>query len=126
MSSLSWGLSACLVQLEYKALDLGSLGVPLEALKILSTNISGLMAITANLVVIFNHEMATSAVNSVRLDTSDGTTIASTNALDITKTILTVNPDSSLSADTNYVLTLTAAADVYGQTFTGTIGFRTA
>ena len=116
MSSLSWGLSACLAQLEAKALILERAGVPDKALAVVSTNITDRMAITASLVVIFNHEMVAAATGSVRLETIAGATVACTNILDVTKKILTVNPEASLSEAAHYRLVLDHPADIYGQT----------
>jgi hypothetical protein len=127
--SLGPGLSACLGQLEAKALELESSGVPEEALKIERSGPKDgddEMAITINPVIIFNHEMAAAATSCVVLKIASGATVASTNTLDVTAKILTIDPTASLTALTSYNIVITAAPDIYGQTITDTISFRTA
>ena len=129
LATLGAGLMACLLQLEAKALELESLGVPEETLAIAaSLPVDGArnIAITANLALIFNHAMDDSAESAVALETAAGAAVATTNALDITSKILSIKPDSNLTADTKYKLVITAAADAYGQTLTKDIWFTTA
>jgi hypothetical protein len=128
-SALGFGLSACLTQLEALALELETAGVPDEGLRILASmpaDHADEVAVTVSMVVVFNHAMAAAAASAAVLKTAAGSSVTTTNSLDATGKILTVNPDSDLASDSNYVLALTAAADTYGQTLTGTIGFRTA
>lgn len=84
------------------------------------------LAVKANLVLIFNHEMDTSATSAITLQTEAGVSTAVSNSLDVTKKILTIHPTSDLAAATNYVLTITAAADIYGLTLTDKLYFTTA
>ncbi len=122
------GLSACLVQLEAKAGILES-PLPEEDLKISASvpeDGDEDIAITANLVLVFNYAMDSSATSVVALQDSGGITVRTTNSLDATKRILTVNPDSNLISDAEYTLVITAAADIYGRTITDEIGFTTA
>ena len=129
LTTLAAGLTACLAQLEALALELETSGVPEEYLKLAtSMPADGAedIAITANLVLIFNHAMDSGVTSAVALKTAAGVAVPSTNSLDVTSKILTVNPTSSLVADTEYVLVITAAADIYGQTLTEDITFTTA
>jgi hypothetical protein len=128
-SALGFGLQAVLIQLKTKAMELAEAGVPNEALAIaasMPTDGADEVAVAASLTVIFNHAMGAGATAAAALATAAGAAVATTNALDVTQKILTVNPDSNLAADTSYVLTITAAADVYGMTISETISFRTA
>ena len=127
--ALGFGLGAALMQLEALALELEDVGTPVEALAIrTSMPVDGAYDISrqANLVVIFNHKMASVAPSSASLADLAGNAVATTNSLDATGKILTVSPNSALSVSTNYVLSLTAIADVYGLTLTDTIRFKTA
>jgi phi13 family phage major tail protein len=84
------------------------------------------VSVSANLTLTFNNalkDFATSGV--VLLKSSDGTVIATSNTLDATKKIITIDPTSNLTALTNYLLTY-AVMDVYGQTLNGAIQFTTA
>lgn len=125
-ASLSWGLQGCLAQLEGLALTLESSGVPDETLALESHNLHTEMAITADLVLVFNHELAAAATSAVTLENSAGANVAVTNSLDATGKILTVNPTANLTAANAYTLVLTAVPDIYGQTITDEIGFWTA
>jgi hypothetical protein len=84
------------------------------------------ISIDANLTLIFNHPMAAGATSAVVLQDATGATVASTNTLDVTTKILTIEPTSSLTAASAYSIVITAAPDVYGLTLTKTIGFTTA
>lgn len=127
-AALGQGLVAALAQLEAKALILESNGVPYETLALMSSvPASGAtVAITISAVLVFNHEMAAAAINSVRIENSAGATVASTNSLDVTGKIMTVNPNANLSATSSYTIVIDYAADVYGQTIDKDIGFTTA
>lgn len=127
--ALGFGLGAALMQLEALALELEDAGTPAEALAIrTSMPVDGAYDIASqcNLVVIFNHEMASGAIAQASLADLAGNAVATTNSLDATGKILTVSPNSALSVSTNYVLSLNAIADVYGLTLTDTISFKTA
>lgn len=127
--ALQGGLSACLTQLEAKALLLESSAVPDTALALtvsLPKDGDTDIAITANLVLIFSHAMDSTATSAVTLEDAAGSTVTVVNSLDVTKKILTVNPSASLTADADYTLVITAAADIYGRTLTDEIGFTTA
>jgi hypothetical protein len=126
---LSAGLSACLAQLEALALELETEGIPDETLAIVVSmpkDGEDDIAITANLVIIFNHEMAAAATSVVTLETAAGASVAVTNSLDVTGKILTVNPNANLTAATTYKIILTDVPDIYGQTIEKEIGFSTA
>lgn len=128
-NSLSWGLSACLAQLEAIALDLETDGVPDEELELVVSmpedGATG-VAVNANIVLVFNHEMAAGATSKVSLKTAAGATVASSNTLDVTTKILTVNPTSDLTAGAGYQVVIEDAPDVYGMTLTETLTFETA
>ena len=126
-NALGFGLMSVLVQLEALALQLAADGVPDEALELEKTNILGEMAVTASIVLVFNHEMAAGATSAVTLkEAASGTTVAVVGSLDTTAKILTVNPTPTLTAETVYLLEITDAPDVYGQALTTSFTFRTA
>lgn len=129
IASLEFGLNAVLTQLEVKALQLASAGVPAEDLAIVnSIPIDGeyYVAITLAPVLIFNHRMHADAPEAVVLTDADGEAVIIEAALDVTGKILTITPASELEPATNYTLTLTAIPDIYGQTLTTTLRFKTA
>jgi hypothetical protein len=126
-SALGFGLSAAVVQLEALALQLETTGVPEEALALAATNVSGEMAVSANLVLVFNHPMASGATTAVTLEDATGATVTSVNSLDTaTSRILTINPTGSLTADSTYTIVINHAPDIYGQTLDTEIPFWTA
>jgi hypothetical protein len=121
--AMGFGLAAVMAQLEALALQLDGNGVPDEPLALKKTNISGDMAVGADLVLIFNHRMAAGAVAQVRLRTVAGVAVATTNTLDVTDRILTVHPDANLDSGASYLLAIDHAADVFGQTIDTEIYF---
>jgi hypothetical protein len=129
MVILSGGLAACLSQLEALALILETRGVPDEDLAIKqSVPKDGAIdiAIIISPVIVFNNEMDSSAPNCIVLKTAAGVTVTTTNTLNVTKKIMSIVPTASLVAATSYQIVITTAPDVYGQTITQTIGFKTA
>lgn len=127
-SALGYGLGACLTQLEALALTLKTSGIPDDDLEVVASmpEDGGMdVAITANLVLVFSHEMASSATSAVTLKDASGGTVTVVNSLDATAKILTINPSSSLSSASWYTIYITAAADIYGLTLTDEIRFRT-
>jgi len=128
-AALGFGLSAALVQLEALALTLETEDVPDEALAIAASfpaEGASEISVSANLVLIFNHEMASGAENNVSLQEAGGSPVTSANSLDVTGKILTVNPDTDLQAASSYRIVIDGVADVYGQTLTEEISFTTA
>lgn len=129
ITSLTYGLRAVLVQLKALALELKTAGVPAEALAIdalYPADGAANVAVTISPVVVFNHEMAADAINRVSLRDSTGLTLASTNTLDVTGRILTIDPAVDLAGGERYRVVIDAAADVYGATLTTEITFETA
>jgi hypothetical protein len=127
--ALGFGLSACLTQLEALAMVLGSDGVPEDVLKLVaSVPPDGYTGFTvgASLVLVFNHPMASGATAFVTLEDAALDTVATTNTLDSTGKILTVNPTSSLGAGARYTIVIDQAPDVYGLTIEKEISFWTA
>lgn len=125
-NALGFGLTAALVQLEAQAMLLESAGVPGEALAIAASNLTDKMDAAASLVLIFNHPMTAGVTGQVSLRDGGGAVVASTNALDVTGKVLTINPTAGLASDSSYKIVVTAAADVFGQTLTAELRFTTA
>jgi len=126
--TLGPGFRACMTQLEWLAEYLKTSLIPTESLALAGmfpADGEDEVSISANMILIFNHKMASGATSAVTLATAAGAAVTVTNSLDATTKILTVNPNSNLSVSTSYVLTITEAADVYGSTLTDTISFRT-
>ena len=110
-------------------MQLETSGVPAEALKLqtsMPVNGASGVAIGANLVLVFNHEMESGSTSLVKLYDAAGNLVTTVNVLDVTKKILTVNPSTNLTATAIYTLSIENAADVYGQTLDQDIGFTTA
>lgn len=125
--ALSAALSACLTQLESLALTLATDGIP-DPLTMSSFPAGGEtdIAVAVAPLLVFSNQMAAGATSLIALQTAAGATVATTNALDVTTKRITITPTAPLSAASYYQIVLTAAADVYGQTITRIIGFRTA
>jgi phi13 family phage major tail protein len=84
------------------------------------------ISVSANPTLTFNNTMLDSVIYAVGLFlVSDGSVIAGAITLDSTKKIITINPTSSLSASTAYLITY-AVTDIYGQHLTGAVNFTTA
>lgn len=129
VSSLNFGFAAALSQLEALKLQLDTAGIPDVALTVLASmpaDGSIDIAVTASVVVIFSRAMASGATSAAAIKTASGDAVASTNSLDATKKILTLDPTGSLAAATQYQVILTACPDSYGQTITKTLRFTTA
>jgi len=128
-SSLGFGLTATLVQLEALALTLETAGVPDEALALAASipeSSATEIAVTITPVLVFNHEMDEDAEDAVSLEDADGNVVAATAALDVTGRILTITPGEDLEVEASYTLIIDAAPDIYGQTLSTEIGFSTA
>ena len=126
--ALGLGLNATLVQLKTAAIELAQGGLPGNDLAIVASmpeDGTDEIAVTAQLVVIFNHMLALTAGSAVSLATAAGAAVSCTVTLDGTQKIVRVRPGASLASGTDYVLSLTAVPDVYGETLTGEIRFRT-
>lgn len=128
MTGLFFGFAAVLSQLEAVHLQLQTTGIPDAELAVLTSmpaNGSVEISVTANVVVVFSRPMASGTTGAAVLKTSSGSVVTTTNSLDVTKKILTMDPTGSLSAATEYNVVLTACPDSYGQTITQTLRFRT-
>jgi hypothetical protein len=110
--SLGFGLNAILTQLEAKALELATAGVPSEAFALVSTNLSGTRVISSDLVLIFNHVLLPAM--TVTLADATGTPVVVTSSVDATGKILTITPDADLVANSQYVLTV-VVSDEFGE-----------
>jgi len=124
--ALGYGLAAVLTQLEALALKLGTAGTPDIPLAIVTTNISGYMAVDASFVLVFSRAMDAGATSLVTLEDANLNTVASTNTLDVTGKIMTVNPTNNLAAASSYTIVIDYAVDIYGQTLYKEIAFVTA
>lgn len=126
--TLGPGIRACLTQLEAKALELATSGVPSEALDLVGyvPAAGSIAATTITPVLIFNHEMTTGALAKITLEDSGGVTVASAVTKDATNKLITITPTVSLAASSGYTIVVDYAMDIYGLTYSTTIGFTTA
>lgn len=84
------------------------------------------VSVSANQTLTFNNALPATAIYNVSLiKLSDASAVAAAYTLDATGKIITINPNSSLSASTEYIITY-AVVDIYGQTLRGAINFTTA
>lgn len=126
--TLGPGIRACLTQLEALALQLTTEGIPDEDLAITARfprDGADEIYISAKPVLVFNHEMDEDAEDCISLVDASGNTISTTGALDASGKIITVTPATDLKHAASYTLVIEAAPDVYGQTISEEIRFRT-
>lgn len=83
------------------------------------------ISVSADQTLTFNNALQSDATDRIVISKADGTKAAATITIDTTKKIITVNPDSSLSSSTVYLITY-AVEDIYGQTLSGVVNFTTA
>lgn len=87
------------------------------------------ISVSANQTMTFNNALHSDATSRVYLcKASDGVAVAMRSgypSLDATLKIITLDPSSSLSASTAYII-FYAVTDIYGQTLAGAINFTTA
>lgn len=83
------------------------------------------VVVTKTITLTFNNALLAAEINHVVVSKADGTLAACTNSLDTTKKIMTVNPDSSLSASTVYIVAI-GVTDIYGQDLQAVVNFTTA
>jgi phi13 family phage major tail protein len=83
------------------------------------------VSVSANQTLTFNNMMKDDVTERIVISKADGTQAAATITLDATKKIVTIDPSSSLSASTVYLISY-AVEDIYGQTLSGVVNFTTA
>lgn len=84
------------------------------------------VSVSANQTLTFNNALNADAVYNVTLLLSTSyTVVASAITVDATKKIITINPNSNLSASTIYVIVYNVT-DIYGQHLSGAVNFTTA
>lgn len=119
------GLRHNLFELKYLAKSEEISGVPDELLALEQTNIGDEMAVDASILLVFNHQMAAAATSDVRLEDPNGTTVASTNTLDVTSKIMIINPSANLDTGKTYTVVIDHAEDIYGQALDDEVTFST-
>lgn len=78
------------------------------------------VAVGANITLTFSNPLHAGAEDRVVLMKSDGTVVASAVTINAARTVLTIDPNSNLSALTDYLVSLAGIVDVYGQAFART------
>lgn len=93
----------------------GTVGAPATLALSTSTPVDGAtgVSVSANLTMTFNNAIDSYAVTLINPTTL--AVIAATISLDTAKKILTINPDGSLVASTEYAIIASKVTDVYGQ-----------
>jgi methionine-rich copper-binding protein CopC len=82
--------------------------------------------VTANVVLTFNNAIRTGSAG-ITVAKSDGTLVAAAYSWDTALKVLTIDPNASLSASSDYLVTLAGVVDIYGQTLANTVyNFTTA
>lgn len=84
------------------------------------------VVVTANLTLTFNNPLKDEALNNITLLDGSGNAVACSKALNIGKTVVTIDPTPDLSPSTTYTVVMGGVMDLYGQTLTTTISFTTA
>jgi len=83
------------------------------------------VAVDKTITLTFNNALQADAINNVVLSKADGTLAVCTNSLDVTKKIMTVNPDANMTASTVYIVAI-GVIDIYGQDLQAVVNFTTA
>jgi phi13 family phage major tail protein len=86
------------------------------------------VSVSANQTLTFNNALINDAIYEVVMAKADGTVVTMASGypqLDATKKIMTLDPASSLSASTVYLISY-AVTDIYGQHLAGVVNFTTA
>ena len=71
------------------------------------------IALDAAVVLTFNNKIASEAVTLI--DSSDGDVVAVTKSWNAAGTVLTLTPDTNLTASTKYIVSVAGVIDIYGQ-----------
>ena len=82
------------------------------------------VAVNKTITLTFNNALVNAAINGVIVSLADGTLKATTNSLDTTKKIMTVDPTTDLTGGSTYLVTI-AVTDIYGQTLSSVVNFAT-
>jgi len=95
---------------------------PLDTLAVTSVPVDGAtgVVVSSNIVLTFNYEIA-ECPDPVVMDDATNTPVAYASAWDTANKVLTINPTSSLSASTKYLVIVQGAKDVYNRTLANTI-----
>jgi phi13 family phage major tail protein len=86
------------------------------------------VVVTANITLTFSNALAGNAENGIVLiDPTTGAAIAAARTINAARTIVTINPTSSLDSATEYLIIIPGVTDVYGQSLAdAVINFETA
>jgi phi13 family phage major tail protein len=85
------------------------------------------VSVSANQTLTFSNPLASGAENGIILTTAAGVPVAVTRTINAARTVVTINPDSNLSASTDYLIVIAGVTSIYGQSLATTIiDFETA
>jgi methionine-rich copper-binding protein CopC len=83
------------------------------------------VVVSKTITLTFNNALPAAEIYHVVVSQADGTLVACTNSLDVTKKIMTVNPDSNMAASTVHIVAI-GVSDIYGQDLQVVVNFTTA
>jgi phi13 family phage major tail protein len=83
------------------------------------------VVVSKTITLTFNNALPAAEIYHVVVSKADGTLVACTNSLDVTKKIMTVNPDSNMAASTVHIVAI-GVSDIYGQDLQAVVNFTTA
>jgi phi13 family phage major tail protein len=84
------------------------------------------VAVSANVVLTFSNRIRTGNAG-ILVSKNDGTVVAATYSWNAAGTVLTIDPNSNLSASSDYIVALSGVTDIYGQLLANTVyNFTTA
>jgi hypothetical protein len=85
------------------------------------------VSVSADLTLTFSNALVATAENGIMLTTAAGVPVAGARTINAGRTVVTLNPTSSLSASTDYLLIVPGVKDVYQQALVDTVvSFTTA
>jgi phi13 family phage major tail protein len=85
------------------------------------------VAITVSPTLTFSNALAGGAENGIIITSAAGAVVALARTLNAARTVVTLNPDSNLSASTDYLIIVPGVTDIYGQALANTVyDFETA
>jgi hypothetical protein len=79
------------------------------------------VSVSADLTATFNNELAAGAENGIILTSAAGVPVSCVRTIDAARKVVTLNPASSLSGTTDYLLVIAGLHDVFGQTLADTV-----
>ena len=83
------------------------------------------IAVASNLTLTFNNALVDAAIYNVTLLDDSGDPVACSKSLNTAKKVMTIDPTSNLTNNTEYTIVIGGVTDVFGQTLTTSVSFTT-